>query len=88
MASQRFKFIRDSTCTINLKKEHYELGSGRISGNAGLSGRIFGIQQEKPGLSVISGKVCKIIRPDIRRPARETRSGPTLLINGQEDLLA
>ena len=54
----------------------YVVGFGRISGSAGL----FGIRREKAGLSVISGKVYRIIRLDIRHPAKKTRSGPALLM--------
>ena len=51
----------------------FELGLGRISGSAGLSGiqqekaGLSDIQQEKAGLSGISGKARRIIRGDIRQ---------------------
>jgi hypothetical protein len=59
---------------------------GRISGSAGLSGRIFHFAGYPARLSGrilnfagISGRIWQA--PDIRHPARNTRSGPTLLLN-------
>ena len=40
------------------------------------------IRQEKAGY--ISGKACRIIRPDIRHPVRKTRSGLNLEFTNQE----
>ena len=68
----------------------YVLGLGRISGSAGLSGRIFHFAGYPARLSGrilnfagISGRISGRIwqAPDIRHPARNTRSGQTLLLN-------
>ena len=68
----------------------YYVGLGRISGSAGLSGRIFHFAGYPARLSdrilnfaELSGRISGIygrIRqaPDTRHPARNTRSGPTL----------